>query len=218
MDCAAQIQIWNPGSASKTRKDPRSTDTLQTKWTLKLQIQQLHVLLHIDIPQPNKNTSNLLDLLVPQADVLWFEHVLISCLIAKDEIQPVHGLNHCPAWEHKSRASGQQVTWNHFRSEVSAKNHTGLFSSAVSTLPCTTTPQSLISFLHSIWRRLWNAGKKQSNTHYRHFSAEQWFNHHLLLPVWSNISIIYTAAKSEMSLDTLETSVIKHAIPTLRLI
>lgn len=29
--------------------------------------------------------------------------------------------------------------------------------------------------------------KKHSYTYYRHFSAEQWFNHHLLLPVWSNM-------------------------------
>lgn len=44
-------------------------------------------------------------LLVPQAHVLWFEHVLISGFVAKDEVQSMHSLHDSPAREHKEPLS-----------------------------------------------------------------------------------------------------------------
>jgi len=35
--------------------------------------------------------------LVPQANVLWFEHFLISGFVAKDEVKSMHSLHHSPA-------------------------------------------------------------------------------------------------------------------------
>jgi hypothetical protein len=36
-------------------------------------------------------------LLVPQANVFWFEHLLISSFVAKDEVKSMHSLHHSPA-------------------------------------------------------------------------------------------------------------------------
>lgn len=35
--------------------------------------------------------------LVPEANVLWFEHFLISSFVAKDEVKSMHSLHHSPA-------------------------------------------------------------------------------------------------------------------------
>lgn len=43
-------------------------------------------------------------LLVPQANVLWFEHFLISGFVAKDEVKSMHGLHHSPGEKHRQAA------------------------------------------------------------------------------------------------------------------
>lgn len=46
----------------------------------------------------------LASLLVPQANVLWFEHFLISGFVAKDEVQSMHSLHDSPAREYRQTA------------------------------------------------------------------------------------------------------------------
>lgn len=48
-------------------------------------------------------------LLVPQADVLWFEHFLIGGFVAKDEVKSMHSLHHSPAGKYRQTAPKQCV-------------------------------------------------------------------------------------------------------------
>lgn len=69
----------------------------QSEHTVKLLIQDVHVLLHVGFSREIQKMTALPNLLVPQADVLWLEHFLIRCLVTEDEIQSMNSLYHCSA-------------------------------------------------------------------------------------------------------------------------
>lgn len=144
MDCMVRCCLNTDLKSSlcfKNLEGSQVKGALQIEYTVKLQIQNLHVLLHMDFSQPNKKqvpcpTYLFLKLMFSGLNTSWY-----AALLPRMRSNRWTASTTALQGNTERRVSEQQVLWDYFmRSGMPAQNHTTLVNSIISKPHYTTTP------------------------------------------------------------------------------